>query len=71
MDMKTLFNTKNFNEWSILSLLSIIAGLVFYFGWGATYNVWADIGVYAFTSVLVLGGLFGLFLSLTEKKQKP
>jgi len=62
---------KNFNIYSILALLMIIGGIVFYFIWGMRYNVWADIGIYSITSVLVLAGLIGFILSLSlENKEK-
>jgi len=62
---------KNFNIYSILALLMIIGGIVFYFIWGMRYNVWADIGIYSITSVLVLAGLIGFILSLSlENKEE-
>ena len=56
---------KNFNILSILALLMIIGGIVLYFIWGIRYNVWADIGIYSITSVLVLAGIIGFILSLS------
>jgi hypothetical protein len=62
---------KNFNIYSIVALLTIIGGIVFYFIWGMRYNVWADIGIYSIVSVLVLGGLIGFILSLSlETKEE-
>jgi len=62
---------KNFNVFSILALLMIIGGVVFYVLWGMRYNVWTDIGIYSITSVLVLGGLIGFILSLSlETKEE-
>ena len=62
---------KNFNILSILALLMIIGGIVLYFIWGIRYNVWADIGIYSITSVLVLAGLIGFILSLSlEHKEE-
>ena len=62
---------KNFNILSILALLMIIGGIVLYFIWGIRYNVWADIGIYSITSVLVLAGLIGFILSLSlENKEE-
>jgi len=62
---------KNLNIYTILSLVILIAGIVFYFVWGLRYNVWADIGIYSITSILVLGGLIGFILSLSlERKEE-
>jgi len=66
VNLKDLTNIKNYNYKTILSLLSLIAGILFYIYWGVTYGVWADIGIYSITIVLVLGGLFGTLLSLLE-----
>ena len=59
---------KNFNLYTILSLIMIIAGILFYITWGMSYNVWADIGIYSITSVLVLAGLIGFILSLSLER---
>jgi hypothetical protein len=56
---------KNFNIYSILALLMIIGGIIFYVIWGMRYNVWTDIGIYSITSVLLLAGLLGFILSLS------
>ena len=70
MEIKTIIDIKQFNEWTILSLIFIIAGLIFWISWGITYGIWADIGVYSLTIVMVLGGLFGLILSLMPSKKE-
>ncbi|HVQ01187.1 MAG TPA: hypothetical protein VMT57_06700 [Candidatus Thermoplasmatota archaeon] len=59
---------KNFNVYSLLALLMLIGGIVFYIIWGIRYNVWADIGIYSITSVLVLAGLIGLIISLSMER---
>ena len=69
VNLKDLTNIKNYNYKTILSLLSLIAGILFYIYWGVTYGVWADIGIYSITIVLVLGGLFGTLLSLLEDEE--
>jgi len=70
MEIKTIIDIKQFNEWTILSLIFIIAGLIFWISWGITYGIWADIGVYSLTIVMVLSGLFGLILSLMPSKKE-
>ena len=59
---------KNINAYTIMALIVLIAGLLLYITWGLRYNVWADIGIYSITIVLVLGGLLGAILSLTYEK---
>ncbi len=65
------FHLKNFNIYTVLALLMIIGGIVFYIIWGMRYNVWSDIGIYSITSVLVLAGIIGFILSLSlERKEE-
>jgi hypothetical protein len=59
---------KNFNAWTICALIILIAGILLYITWGLRYNVWADVGIYSLTIVLVLGGLIGAILSLMMEK---
>ncbi|MCX6671515.1 MAG: hypothetical protein NTX92_06320 [Euryarchaeota archaeon] len=59
---------KNINAYTIATLIVLIAGILLYIYWGLRYNVWADIGIYSITIVLVLGGLLGAILSLTFEK---
>jgi len=55
---------------SVLSLITLIAGVSFYLMWGVAYGVWADIGIYSITIVLVLGGILGLLLTFFGEKEK-
>jgi hypothetical protein len=59
---------KNINAYTIMALIVLIAGILLYITWGLRYNVWYDVGIYAITIVLVLGGLLGMVLSLTFEK---
>ncbi|MFH1100996.1 MAG: hypothetical protein V1726_03045 [Methanobacteriota archaeon] len=71
MEIKNPIQIRNFSGWTILSLLMLIAGIIFYILWGTYYGVWADIGIYSITAVFVVAGLFGTLLSLSiEKKQE-
>jgi hypothetical protein len=63
-------NIKNFNIFTLLSILLIIIGLAHYIYWGIRYSVWSDIGIYSITIVLVLPGIIGLFLTLMDKKEE-
>ena len=60
-------DTKNFNVFTILSLLILVTGIVFYIYWVSRYGVWYDIGIYSITIVFVLSGIFGTILSLYKK----
>jgi uncharacterized membrane protein len=42
----------------------VILAVVFYVGWGLSYGVWIDNGVYAVTITLLLFGLAGMWLML-------
>jgi hypothetical protein len=59
---------KNFNEISILAILLLISGLIFYLYWGIRYGIWYDIGIYSITIVLVLPGIIGLIFSLIKQE---
>jgi hypothetical protein len=61
---------RNFNAYTVVALIIIIGGLLFYISWGLRYNIWADIGIYSITIVLVLSGLLGTILSLTLEKSE-
>jgi len=64
------FNIRKFNVFTLISLLALIAGVSFYIYWGIRFNVWYDIGPYAFSIVFILGGLVGILLTLYEKTEK-
>ncbi|RQW81888.1 MAG: hypothetical protein EHM79_19260 [Geobacter sp.] len=61
---------RNFNWKTLLALLTFIAGILIFIYWGTRYGVWTDIGIYTLTIVLVLFGVFGILLSLTEPKEE-
>ncbi len=63
-------NIKNFNIYTVLSILFLLAGLLFYVSWGLTYGIWYNIGPYALTIVLVIPGIIGLILSLMEEEKE-
>ncbi len=50
----------------IISLLSILVGIIFYISWGITYGVWADAGIYAVTVVFLAFGILGLIYTRIE-----
>ena len=42
----------------------VVAAVMFYVGWGVSFGVWIDNGVYAVTITLLLFGLAGMWLVL-------
>ena len=69
--MKNMFkiNVKNFNMYTVISLLFLIAGIIHYLYWGIRYGVWDDVGIYSLTIVLVIPGIIGTLVSLMEKEE--
>lgn len=65
-----MINIRKFNIWTVLSIIFIIAGLLFYISWGVKYGVWYDIGIYSVTILFTIGGVCGVVLSLYEKKEE-
>ena len=63
-------NIKNFNEYTILSILFLLGGLIHYIYWGIRYGIWYDIGIYSITIVLVLPGIIGIIMTLMEKEEE-
>jgi len=63
-------NIKNFNIYTVLSLLALIAGISFWIYWGTRYNVWDDIGPYSLIIVFIIPGILGLIISLMDKKEE-
>jgi len=63
-------NMKNFNVYTILSILFLLGGLLFWISWGITYGVWYDIGIYSVTIVFVVAGIVGIIISLMEKEEE-
>jgi len=59
---------RNFNAYTVLALIVLIAGIIFYLMWGLRYNVWTDVGIYSITIVIVLSGILGTILSLSYEK---
>ena len=60
-------NRKKFNIFTLISLLFLLAGVLFYISWVIRFpNAWADIGIYSFTIIFVLAGLLGILITLYE-----
>ena len=64
-------NRKKFNIFTLISLLLLIAGILFYISWVIRFpNAWADIGIYSFTIIFVLAGLLGILITLYESSEE-
>jgi len=59
---------KNFNIYTLISVLMLLGGVFFYIYWGLRYNVWYDIGPYALSIVLIIPGIIGIIFTLMEKE---
>ena len=60
-------NRKKVNIFTLISLLLLIAGILFYISWIIRFpNAWADIGIYSITIIFVLAGLLGILITLYE-----
>ena len=71
--MKNMFkiSLKNFNIYTVLSILFLLAGIFIYLYWKIRYeDVWYDIGIYSLMIVLIIPGIIGIFLSLMEKEEE-
>jgi hypothetical protein len=51
------------NVKSVLSLIAIIIGILFYLLWGITYNIWADVGIYSVSAIFIVLGVLGLLFA--------
>ena len=47
----------------VLSLISLVIGIVFYLLWGITYGVWADIGIYSVSIIFIILGILGVLFT--------
>ncbi len=67
--MMIKINKKNFNFYTILSILFLIAGIGIWLFWIIKYGVIYDIGIYSLAIVLIIPGILGFILSLMDKKE--
>jgi len=63
-------NWRNMNIFTVISLLLLLSGILFYIYWGLRFGVWVDIGIYSITIFLVVGGLLGILVTLHETEEK-
>ena len=68
---KPKINIKNFNVFTLISVLFLLAGIIFYIYWIGRYpDAAGDVGIYSITIVLVLAGVFGTILTLIDKTEE-
>ena len=66
-------NIKNFNVYSVLSILFLIAGIGYWIYWIIRYSdkgIVYDIGIYSFSIIFIIAGIVGFILSLMDKKEE-
>lgn len=54
----------------VFAFLVLIAGLALYFYWAASYDAWADIGLYAVVAPVIGFGLAGVFLFTRKEPEE-
>jgi hypothetical protein len=57
-----------FNRWTVLSLILLALGVVFWVWQGVTNSNWTDVGVYAIGVTLIGFGLVGALVSLSAPR---
>lgn len=57
-----------FNRWTVLSLILLALGVIFWVWQGTTNGNWTDVGVYAVGVTLIGFGLVGALVSLSKPK---
>ena len=63
-------NIEKYNFITIIAILALIAGILFYISWGIRFGVWYDPGIYSITIVFILSGIIGILLTLYEKPEE-
>ena len=61
-------DVKNFNIYTLISIIMLVGGIFFYIYWGLRYNVLYDIGPYALSIVLIIPGIIGIIFTLMEEE---
>jgi hypothetical protein len=61
---------KNFNLYTILSIIFILIGLGLWIDWIIRYGIVYDIGIYSVVIVFLVAGIIGTILSLSREKEE-
>ena len=57
------------NAGMIVSVLAMLAGIIYYIAWNVKYSAWTDVGIYTVPIVLISFGAAGYILSTMPKKE--
>ena len=69
MEIIKKIDIKNFNLYTILSILVLLAGIFLWIDWIVRYGIIYDLGIYSLVIVFILAGIIGLILSLMKKEE--
>ena len=61
-------NIKNYNFYTILSVIFILIGIALWLDWIIRYGVIYNIGIYSLAIVFIIPGIIGFIISLMEKE---
>lgn len=61
-------NLKNYNFYTILSVILILIGIGLWLDWIIKYGVVYDVGIYSLVIVFLIPGIVGFIMSLMDKK---
>ncbi len=64
--MKKMNISKLLKPKGLISILSLLFGVIFYVTWSALYNSWTDISSYSVAVPFTLLGILGILLVLIE-----
>ncbi|KYK34117.1 MAG: hypothetical protein AYK22_05780 [Thermoplasmatales archaeon SG8-52-3] len=69
MEIIKKIDIKNFNFYTILSILCLLAGIILWIDWMVRYGIVYDLGIYSLAIVFVISGIIGFILSLLKKEE--
>ncbi|UCF50578.1 MAG: hypothetical protein JSU91_03605 [Thermoplasmatales archaeon] len=69
MEIIKKINIKNFNLYTILSILVLLAGIFLWIDWIVRYGILYDLGIYSLVIVFIIAGIIGFILSLLKKEE--
>jgi hypothetical protein len=69
MEIIKKIDIKNFNLYTILSILVLLAGIFLWIDWILRYGIIYDLGIYSLVIVFIIAGIIGFILSLLKKEE--
>jgi len=61
-------NLKNYNFYTILSVILILTGIALWLDWIIKYGVGYNVGIYSLVIVFLIPGIVGFIISLMDKE---